>query len=205
METLGTQGYSQVIQKFIEATSTISFEALHQDFLKFIPEKPSRVLDVGAGIGRDAFELWKMGHQITAVEPLEEFREVGQQLYSSAPIEWIADAFPYLSSLDLSTLGNHTSYDFILASGVWHHLNADEQVNSLHRVSELLATHGIFALSLRNGPAGAGTHVFATNVQQTIRQAKQCGLHPVLKLENQPSLMKNKKDVYWARLAFQKS
>ncbi|HAS39214.1 MAG TPA: class I SAM-dependent methyltransferase [Microscillaceae bacterium] len=205
METLGTQGYGHVTQKFIEATSTISFEALHQDFLKFIPDKPARVLDVGAGIGRDAFELWKMGHQVTAVEPLEEFREAGQQLYSSAPIEWIADALPYLSTLDLNALGNRTSYDFILASGVWHHLDAAEQIKALQRVSELMKPQGVFALSLRNGPAGAGTHVFATNVQQTIQNAKLCGLHPILRLENQPSLMKNKKDVHWARLAFQKS
>ena len=200
METLGTQGYGQVTQKFIEATSTISFEALHQDFLKCIPDKPARVLDVGAGVGRDAFELWKMGHQVVAAEPLREFREAGQRLYSPAYIEWIEDALPQLSTLD-----NRSPFDFILASGVWHHLDAAEQIKALQRVSELMKPQGVFALSLRNGPAGAGNHVFPTDVQQTIQNAKSCGLHPILRLENQPSLMKNKKDVHWARLAFQKS
>lgn len=53
-EVPGTEGYAQAMQKFIEATTAIGFTELHQDFLPFMPRKPSRVLDLGAGIGRDA-------------------------------------------------------------------------------------------------------------------------------------------------------
>jgi len=201
MKVPGTQGYNQVTPQFITATQEIPFNKLHQPFLKFIPDEPGRVLDIGAGIGRDAFEFCKLGHQVVAVEPLAAFREAGQRLYSSPLIEWIEDALP-----TLNTLAHHSGqFDFVLASGVWHHLNANEQTKALQRVSELLKPQGILALSLRNGPSGAGTHVFPTNVQQTIANAMLYDMQPILKLENEPSLMKNKKEVYWAKLVFEKN
>ena len=135
-----------------------------------------------------------------AVEPLVDFREAGQRLYPSAAIEWRDDALPQLPTL----IKDAPQFDFILASGIWHHLNPAEQAEALANISKLLLPQGSFALSLRNGPAGAGTHVFPTNVQQTINDAKMYDLHPVLRLENQASLIRNKKEVYWAKLVFSK-
>jgi SAM-dependent methyltransferase len=197
---LGTKGYADVTQKFIEATLAIDFMELHQDFLPFIPEKASRLLDLGAGIGRDASVFSKMGHSVVAVEPTEEFQIAGKKLYHSLTIEWIDDSLPRLS-----LLGNHANqFDFILASGVWHHLTNEEQFSAMLRIAQLLKLNGIFALTLRHGPPGAGTHIFPTSGKQTIKDAHHCGLTKVLCLENQPSLMKNKEKVSWTKLVFLK-
>jgi len=198
---LGTKGYREVLLKFIEATTAIDFRELHKHFLQFIPNQASRILDVGAGMGRDAAVLSEMGHSVIAIEPTEEFRAAGKKLYGTQSIVWVDDSLPELQSLE----NQNNEFDFILASGVWHHLDHTEQYNSMMRISKLLSLNGIFALTLRHGPAGAGKHVFAIDRDQTIRDANSCGLTTLLAVRNQPSLMKNKEKVSWTKLVFQNS
>ena len=47
----------------------VSAPDLHGPVADLIPPGPVRALDVGAGSGRDAAWLAKMGHQVLAVEP----------------------------------------------------------------------------------------------------------------------------------------
>lgn len=98
----GTKGYKQVVQKFVEATESIGFNELHQPYLAHIPQTPSRVLDIGAGIGRDAAMLSSLGHQVVAVEPLCEFLRIAVERYNSHRINWIHDALPRLEMLGKS-------------------------------------------------------------------------------------------------------
>ena len=196
----GTKGYSEVAELFIETSNEINFRALHRAFIEFIPAKPSRILDVGAGSGRDAAALAYMGHTVAAVEPTKAFRRAGKELYSSSTIEWLDDSLPMLSHLEKTN-----QYDFVLASAVWHHLNQDEQQQAMKRIAQLLISGGIFALTLRHGPAGVGTHVFPTYGQQVIENAKAFGLTPLLHRPNQPSLMLGKEAVTWTKLVFKKA
>ncbi|MEM6807308.1 MAG: class I SAM-dependent methyltransferase, partial [Bacteroidota bacterium] len=73
----GTKGYESGVERFATATESISFEVLHQEFLAFLPEQKSMILDIGAGIGRDAYVLAEKGHEVIAAEPLAAFREKG--------------------------------------------------------------------------------------------------------------------------------
>lgn len=197
--TPGMQGYAEASHAFINATLAIEFRVLHQDFIEFFPKSPSRILDVGAGIGRDAWEFSKMGHAVVAVEPVEELRVAGKRLFDSQLVEWVDDSLPNLKALE-----KESHFDFILASGVMHHLDLEEQHQVISRISELLPVNGIFALTLRNGPAGLGSHVFPTNSSSTVRIAESLGLKTLLKIDQQPSLMKNKKEVVWSKLVLQK-
>ena len=155
----GTKGYAEGAQKFIQATIAIDFLDLHRDFLPFIPKQPSCILDLGAGIGRDAFELVKRGHWVIALEPIDEFRIAGQTLYPSPQLEWLDDSLPMLNLLSLMA----NEFDLILASGVWHHLEAKQQSVAMRRITHLLKVNSVFAVSLRNGPPGAGSHIFPTS------------------------------------------
>lgn len=196
----GTIGYSNVVQKYVRATNEVPFDILHKEFLKFIPKEQSLILDLGAGTGRDAYELSLKGHLVLAIEPLIGFRIAGQELYKSENLKWIDDSLPKLKKLE----EYNNKVDFALSSSVWHHLNKIEQDKAIKRVSELLKPNGIFAFSLRNGPAGVGTHVFPTNLQRTIIQSKKYDLEPVFEIDNQPSLMKNKENVKWSKLVLKK-
>ncbi|MDN5205353.1 class I SAM-dependent methyltransferase [Fulvivirgaceae bacterium BMA10] len=199
-EILGTIGYAEVVQKYAKATKSIAFEVLHRDFLDFIPNNKGLILDVGAGIGRDAYVLAKKGHKVIAVEPLKEFRIEGSRTYKLTNVKWVDDSLPTLNQLNKY----ENKFDFVLASGVWHHLDEVEQVHAMSKISYLLKPKGTFALSLRNGPAGMGTHIFSIDVQKTIKNAESCNLTSRMVLKNQPSLMKNKENVKWSRLVFQK-
>jgi SAM-dependent methyltransferase len=155
------KGYASALDRFIEATLALSFEELHHDFLPFIPLAPGRVLDVGAGIGRDVSVFAERGHEVVAAEPCEELRLAGMRRYQSPRIRWLDDSLPCLETLDEAAC-----FDFVLASGVWHHLDADEQTIAHRRIVHPLNPGGVFALTLRNGPAGVGTRVFPTDGQR---------------------------------------
>ncbi|MEO1336190.1 MAG: class I SAM-dependent methyltransferase, partial [Myxococcota bacterium] len=98
---------------------------LHEPFLPFIPTAPSRVLDVGAGIGRDAVELSTRGHDVIAVEPLPAFRAEAKRLFPDANVHWIGDSLPMLRHVRsiARSRGISQRFDFVLASAVWHHLD----------------------------------------------------------------------------------
>ncbi|MEO1020987.1 MAG: class I SAM-dependent methyltransferase [Bacteroidota bacterium] len=197
----GATGYSEVVKRFVQVTEEIPFNTLHQDFLRFFPNEKSLILDAGAGTGRDAYTFSLEGHSVLAVEPLAEFRAAGKERYASDRITWMDDSLP-----ELKKLGDYTgNIDFILCSGVWHHLNETEQKQGLTRISELLKTGGVFALSLRNGPAGAGTHVFPVRLRHILEWAHACAFEPLMILEHQPSLMEGKEEVTWARLVLKKT
>ncbi|NEB06003.1 methyltransferase domain-containing protein [Streptomyces sp. SID13726] len=51
---------------------SVSFETVHEALLDLLPDPPARVLDVGAGTGRDAAALAGRGFAVDAVEPVAE-------------------------------------------------------------------------------------------------------------------------------------
>lgn len=167
MDIKDTRGYSDAVEKFVKATHSINFNELHKDFLEFIPIKKSQVLDIGSGIGRDAYELYEMGHAVTAVEPLEKFRLIAEESYNLYDIKWLDDSLPRLTALNEFS----SQFNFVLSSAVWHHLDDEEQIEGMFRVSELLATNGYFALSLRHGRSGVGSYAKTINIKQIIQCA----------------------------------
>lgn len=197
----GTAGYGQAVERFTAATQAIPFAVLHQAFLDVIPAAPSHLLDVGAGIGRDASVLAERGHHVVAVEPTKAFLDVARRLYDAPRIQWVNDSLPTLAKL--GPLAGH--FDFVLASAMWHHLHPAEQQAAMQRIAGLICSGGIFALSLRHGPAGAGRHVFPTCGQRTIEEADACGLVCIRHLSHQPSLMAGKEGVTWTRLVLEKT
>lgn len=197
----GIAGYSEAVDRFIVATMAVGFDRLHESFLPLLPEAPGRVVDLGAGIGRDAAELAARGYDVVAVEPLADFRGAGRRMFGAPRVRWVADSLP-----DLVALGEtERHFDFALASAVWHHLSEADQRRGLHRVSELLVPGGTFAVSLRFGPAGLGRRVFPIDEQGLIDEARAAGFRPILRESRRPSLLPGKAAVTWSRLAFEKS
>ena len=199
-EVLGTTGYSGVIQHYIDAVDDIPFDVLHKAFLKYIPDISNLVLDIGAGFGRDAHQLSLSGHHVIAVEPSDKFRDAGMKRYRESHITWVNDSLPALDGLKKY----NSQFDFILCSNVWHHLDQYEQYKAMQRVAQLLKPNGIFALSLRNGPAGPGCSVFPIDISDTIAHAKECNFQVLRKWINQPSLIMSKSKVKWSRLVLKR-
>lgn len=193
----GTKGYDEVIEAFTQASYELKFEEVNEDFLELLPQAPGLVLDAGAGVGQNAAALAQLGYEVVAVEPLKEFLDIAKAKYETLDITWINDSLPQLK--DLKSFSN--SFDLILVDSVLHHLSQAEHKESLLRFSQLLAPSGICVMSLRNGPAGAGKHIFPTDSDTLADYACRLDLKVVKHLKNQPSKMKLKANVIWSRLA----
>ena len=159
------------------------------------------VLDVGAGTGRDAAALAAMGHRVVAVEPMDRFLADARAKHPSSKIRWVSGSLPGLRALPAEP----EQFDFVLCHAVWQHLSNGERAEAIARVATLLKPKGVFALGLRHGPSGGGTHYFPANAAQTVALAATVNLGVELRLEDQPSALPNKTHVTWTRLAFRKT
>jgi protein-L-isoaspartate O-methyltransferase len=90
----GTEGYADEAEALVQQYESISFADVHKQVLHLIPKPPARVLDIGAGTGRDAAGFADMGHIVTAVEPTAELRMRAMKLHPSPQIAWVDDSHP---------------------------------------------------------------------------------------------------------------
>ncbi len=188
--------YREKAEALAKQYEAVSFEEVHGDVLDLLPPPPARALDIGAGTGRDAAALAARGYRVTAVEPTDEFRAIGQSLHESAAIAWIDDALPHLPNVP-------GSFDLILVSAVWMHLDADERKQAMARVAGMLRNGGVMVLSLRHGPIPPGRIMFEVTPAETVALAEANGLHR-LYAGTRPGRL-DQPGVWWDRLAFGRS
>lgn len=193
----GTAGYGAHATQLAAQYESISFADVHRDVIHLFPGMPSRVLDIGAGSGRDAAALARLGHQVTAVEPTPELREQGQRLHADLPISWRADHLPDLAH----TRATGERYDLILLTAVWMHLDAQERSTAMQALAELLADGGQIVMSLRHGPVPEGRRMFDVSAEETITLAAAQGLNVCHHSEREDML--ERRDVRWSFLGFQ--
>jgi SAM-dependent methyltransferase len=148
----GTEGYASEADALVRQYESLSFADVHRHVLHLLPWPPASVLDIGSGTGRDAAGLADLGHLVTAVEPTAALRLRAQRLHPSPRIEWIDDSLPDLPVL--SSRGQ--TFDVVMLTAVWMHLDATERVRAMPTVAGLLRTGGLMALTQRHGPVPAG-------------------------------------------------
>lgn len=194
----GTDGYGAEAATLTTRYESITFEDVHRETLALIPAAPCRVLDIGAGTGRDAAALAQRGHRVTAVEPTMDLRQFGERHHASLPIEWIDDGLP-----DLFRLADRNgTYDLVYLTAVWMHLDAAERAAAMMRVAALLAPNGLVILSLRHGPVPPGRRMFDVSGEETIALAGLHGLVPVF--QDLRGDMMGRSNVRWTILALSK-
>lgn len=195
----GTEGYAVEADALARQYESITFADAHRPYLHLIPTTPARVLDIGAGTGRDAGALAEMGHQVVAAEPTAEMRAHAARLHPSPRIEWVDDSLP-----DLAVLGARgETFDLVMMTAVWMHLDDGQRRRAMPNVASLVRTGGIFILSLRYGPVPAGRRMFVVSAEETIALAADANLALKLQLDNQPGSF-GRTDVSWTKLAFEK-
>jgi SAM-dependent methyltransferase len=173
--TAGTTGYGQAADVLAQQYESVTFTEVHAEALHLFPTEPSRILDIGAGSGRDAAALAKLGHQVVAAEPTPELRAHGQHLHSPLKIEWVADGLPDLEIVHRRGL----KFALILLTAVWMHLDQQERPQAMESIVNLLAPEGTVIMTLRHGPLPEGRHMFDISAAETIAMAERFGLHVV--------------------------
>ncbi|MDK0524503.1 class I SAM-dependent methyltransferase [Streptomyces sp. ML-6] len=193
-----TAGYGEAAEALAEQYENVTFDEVHREVLHLFPSRPSSVLDVGAGSGRDAAALAARGHRVVAAEPTTELRALGRRLHADHEIEWVDDALPELPELTAQT----RRFDLILLTAVWMHLDERQRTSSMARLVGLLERRGRVILSLRHGPVPAGRRMFPVSAEETISLARRHGLEVVH--ETQRVDLHGRPGVTWTRLGLQR-
>lgn len=197
--TESTAGYAQEAPGLLKAYEAIAVEDVHRPVWHLIPTEPARLLDIGAGTGRDAAHFAAMGHQVVAVEPVDELRDGAKALHPSPRIEWLKDGLPALSALR----ARGETFDLVLATAVWMHLDESQRAEAMPAVASLVKPGGVLILSLRHGPIPPGRRMFDVSTEETIALAAREGLHCIVNTVT-ASVQAGKPGVTWSRLAFRK-
>jgi len=89
--------YNEHAYSFNQQYLSQSAETVHGSWMdKYLPVS-GQVLDVGAGIGRDAKWLAELGFDVIAVEPALGLRQHGQLLTDKLSVYWLDDILPELT------------------------------------------------------------------------------------------------------------
>jgi SAM-dependent methyltransferase len=197
----GTEGYAQEAAELFERYESIKANETHRAVRHLIPPAPAAVLDVGAGTGRDAAWFADMGHRVVAVEPTEAMRTGAMRLHPSPRIEWLDDSLPDLALVR----ARGETFDLVMLSAVWMHLDADQRACAMSNVAALVARTGRVIMTLRHGPVPSGRRMFEVTAQETIALAEKEGLQVTMNLHQPSSLAKNlAAGVNWTTLVLEK-
>lgn len=194
----GTAGYGENAAQLATQYESIEFEALHHDVLHLFPARPSEILDIGAGSGRDSAALARKGHAVTAIEPSKELREEGQRRHAMLDIHWIDDHLPDLQvARQLAR-----TFDLILLTAVWMHLEKQEREIAMQAIAGLLRPKGKVMMTLRHGPVPPGRQMFDVSPHETVELAAQSGLQ-ARHLSERPDMF-DRTDVSWSVVVLEK-
>lgn len=171
----GTDGYGDEAAVLVSRYESLSFDEVNRSFLPFIPAAPCRVLEIGAGTGRDAAALADRGHRVLAVEPTAELRREGQCLHPPPRVEWLDDGLPELAHVQ----ARGERFDLVRMIAVWMHLDESERARALPRVASLLTPGGLMMLSLRHGPVPAGRRMFEVDPREVEELGRRENLRMV--------------------------
>ncbi len=192
----GTAGYAGAADALAVQYEEVTFGEVHRDVLGLVPAGPARILDVGAGTGRDAAALAALGHSVVAVEPTAELRVHGQRIHAGSGIDWVDDVLP-----DLALRQCPGRFDAVFATAVWMHLDTEERGHAMARIAALLMPGGRFFVNLRHGPVPDGRHMFDVSAAETVELGAAHGLRTVLSSER--SDLHGRDSVRWSSLVLQ--
>ena len=192
-----------------------SFDSAHgvwadRYLLDVLNNPRARVLDVGAGAGRDVAHMAKLAAEthgnenevyICAVEPAEKLAAIGRKHTKGLGVEWMHDRLPGLAALTRKEI----SFDLILLSAVWMHLPESDRARALRKLANLLKPGGKLVISLRRGstPEECRERRFhPVDPEALKRSAQDIGLFPLFESQSEPDGL-HRNHVSWTTVVFQ--
>ena len=195
-------GYATEVDALFKRYESRDPAAIHAPWRRLFPDPPARVLDIGAGTGRDAAWFASLGYSVLAVEPTDALRQGAAKLHPDPEIEWLDDILPGLPHV----MARGETYDLILMHAVWMHLTEDERRTGMANLAQLLTPGGRIAMSQRHGPVPQGRRMFDVSGAETIALAAPHGLVNLLHERAQSIQAENRTNqIEWTKLIFEKT
>jgi SAM-dependent methyltransferase len=193
-------GYAAATPSLIARFEAINPHDVYAPVLDLLPHSPVRVADIGAGTGRDAAWFAQQGHEVLAVEPVEELREAGRALHQADRIAWLDDRLPSLVKMQ-----THAPFGLVTLCGVWQHIDDEARRIAMPVLSRMVSAGGLLIMSLRHGPGAPGRRVFPISADQTVEAAVRTSL-VLLRQSLVDSVQQGNQamGVRWTWLAFEK-
>lgn len=173
------KGYADAAADLAERFERFTTEEVLAPVEAYLPKAPSRILDIGAGTGRDAAWFTAAGHDVVAVEPVDAFRAAGAARHKPSSLTWLDDTLPRLTR----TVALGQRFDLILLSAVWHHLDDTERAQAMPILAGLLSPKGRLVLSIRHGEGAPMRYAYPVRVSDTIASAQAAGLSHIAEIE----------------------
>ena len=186
--------YEKHARKVAATYESIRAEDMLDWLEDFLPAEGGRILDVGAGSGRDAAWLANRGHQVVAVEPSPAMRVEASKHHSSLNIQWEDERLP-----DMPRASGQGPYDLILLSAVWMHVAKAQRKRAFRKLVNLLTADGTLAITLRQGPEIQERGIHEVTAEELESLSHDHGAVVVYRDECGDRL--GRKDVRWTRIA----
>ena len=200
-QSASNAGYSENVDSLFERYESRDAAGIHAPWVHFFPEAPARILDIGAGTGRDAAWFASLGHSVLAVEPTDALRTRAAILHKAPNITWLDDILPDLTQ----TRARNETFDLILMHAVWMHLTEAERIDGMANVAGLLKPGGRIAMSQRHGEVPKGRRMFEISGDETIALAAEHSLVNLFHERAESIQAENRaKGIWWTKLIFEK-
>jgi SAM-dependent methyltransferase len=188
--------YAHNAGRLAQRYGSVTFEEVHGGVLDLLPPAPAKVVDIGAGTGRDAAALAGRGYQVLAVEPVRELREVAKRRNPSDNVCWVEDSLPALSRVE-------GTCELALLSAVWMHLPPTARGPAMQRLAALLAPTGLLVVSLRRGAPPTDRVMFDVPAEAVASDGERAGLRLVRLVEEGVDQL-GRAEVWWQTVALRK-
>lgn len=201
-----TNFYDNNAEQLANQYLSTSFETVHEAWIDFLPailsKQNARILDLGAGAGRDSRYLAEQGAErdvhVVAVEPAKLLAEIGQQQTKDLNVTWLEDSLPALDVV----CRQEVSFDLILLSAVWMHIPPSDRTRSIRKLANLLKPGAKLVISLRHGPSGDERKMHDVSIEEIELLAKTVGLTVIRKTEYDSDKL-DRESVYWQTVVLQ--
>lgn len=210
--------YNNNAEQLAEMYLSKPFEEIHVSWLEYLVpvlNKPNaRILDLGAGAGRDSKYMAEQGAEknisVTAIEPAQMLAELGEQQTQGLNVNWLQDTLPDLQHVTQQEI----SFDLILLSAVWMHIPNAQRARSLRKLASLIKPGGQLVITLRHGPKSMyhysdqpsreQRHMFAVCSDQLLHLAKDLGLTPLLVTDKNTDVL-GRSDILWQTVVLKRN
>ncbi len=186
--------YQKHARQVSECYEAVAAQDVHSWLLDLMPTGCGRILDVGAGSGRDAAWLAGQGHEVVAVEPSSAMWKEAKRRHAGMQVQWFADRLP-----DLRETSRQNPFDLILLSAVWMHVPKTDRKRAFRKLTNLLKPGGTLAITLRQGPEVPERGIYTSSPVELETLARDHGAFVVRREESEDCL--GRADVRWVQIA----
>lgn len=177
-----SQYYEDNAQTFFDRYRSLDTAQVLGEFAVHVPVRPSLVLDVASGSGRDSEWLASLGHTVISVEPAKALRDIAVARGQDRRVVHFDSSLPHLAGLD----GFAGGFDFVLCAAVWMHLTRDEQKIAINKIHSLMKA-GVGAkaiVTFKVAPEDRERLMYALDPDQVVADFAAAGFCDVATVEN---------------------